>query len=785
MPPPYLYSSSPVASISAATTLTDSNTLDSSPLERRTSSATSSFKRKGRMAQSPKSPTAAAKAPSGVVGPPAGKGRYLPNRIKRYHVRSLTGCLTCRKRRVKCDEAKPVCKRCKTANRECCFPEVVSAGNSQAHNGKARASSVASPGESVGKEGYASPPVSHKNRTISESTEDGSLSSMLVVSPSSEASLGSTPTTAIISAYPKDQTSEPSTDRRYHLDVLNASSDLNLSTSLNSAHTLSRSTIPHHPLSTTSPSASSSPTFEVADRRESMEASASGPLSRDPYQHASLANRPPASIDTGGPGYQHHRQLQRCLLPPKLLLLPLSPSELNPFFPTVEQQSLFRHYIQDVAPQLCVIPVAPEKNQWIQHHARFALRTPSGQNGYEDSLRSALLSIAALDIGYRLANTGETNDLGASSMFLELSSSRRAESLALLRATLALRDKHLQRDDAALLLAIVLGLATRDRLAAHEDWQEALQIAQKAIAELGGPAAFLDYSDRSSLFLIEQIACFEVLGSLTSDESPTFLQPWDDWWYRLMDSPTKKENDGVEQTYGLHRGMIDMLARMTRVEATRRELQDQSGTSVILSDEPGKSRITRTSLSGISSEVKLSPEHEETMMWLEATAAALLAEIPVWANMPSNYRDSPPGFEMDQQSSSANQVAVRALGPIMNQLYVATAEVYMQSVTFAKPATDPCFNKPVSQVLRYCKESIRVGITKGLLLPLSMVSFAAHGPTRDEIKSIFEDLRPYHKFDLRRMEELCIHTWSLVDRGLTPSDWRLFLKSVGCFTWAF
>ncbi|KAJ6781157.1 hypothetical protein PWT90_07868 [Aphanocladium album] len=40
-------------------------------------------------------------------------------RKKIFHSKTRTGCLTCRARRVKCDEARPVCRRCITANREC------------------------------------------------------------------------------------------------------------------------------------------------------------------------------------------------------------------------------------------------------------------------------------------------------------------------------------------------------------------------------------------------------------------------------------------------------------------------------------------------------------------------------------------------------------------------------------------------------------------------------------------------------------------------------------------
>lgn len=38
------------------------------------------------------------------------------------HRRTRNGCFTCRNRRVKCDEARPVCDRCRKGNRECEFP---------------------------------------------------------------------------------------------------------------------------------------------------------------------------------------------------------------------------------------------------------------------------------------------------------------------------------------------------------------------------------------------------------------------------------------------------------------------------------------------------------------------------------------------------------------------------------------------------------------------------------------------------------------------------------------
>lgn len=40
------------------------------------------------------------------------------NKRKRKYTRTRTGCLCCRKRRIKCDEARPTCQRCVIAKRE-------------------------------------------------------------------------------------------------------------------------------------------------------------------------------------------------------------------------------------------------------------------------------------------------------------------------------------------------------------------------------------------------------------------------------------------------------------------------------------------------------------------------------------------------------------------------------------------------------------------------------------------------------------------------------------------
>ncbi|KAF1951331.1 hypothetical protein CC80DRAFT_496151 [Byssothecium circinans] len=56
---------------------------------------------------------------AGAAGTNGKKGKKLLVRKKVWRPKTKTGCLTCRIRRVKCDEAKPCCERCTSTGRSC------------------------------------------------------------------------------------------------------------------------------------------------------------------------------------------------------------------------------------------------------------------------------------------------------------------------------------------------------------------------------------------------------------------------------------------------------------------------------------------------------------------------------------------------------------------------------------------------------------------------------------------------------------------------------------------
>ncbi|PVH85998.1 hypothetical protein DL98DRAFT_408223 [Cadophora sp. DSE1049] len=76
------------------------------------------------------------------------KSNTNPDQTK--HRRTRSGCYTCRSRRVKCDEHRPICERCKKGGRECVYPETSTSAKASrsASSGTVNPSSQESPGSS-------------------------------------------------------------------------------------------------------------------------------------------------------------------------------------------------------------------------------------------------------------------------------------------------------------------------------------------------------------------------------------------------------------------------------------------------------------------------------------------------------------------------------------------------------------------------------------------------------------------------------------------------------------
>ncbi|KAF4994737.1 hypothetical protein FGRMN_5591 [Fusarium graminum] len=84
------------------------------------------------------------------------------------HRRTRSGCFMCRSRRVKCDESRPICERCKKGSRECVYPDPPSAKSSSSIKSRESASAAQQPS-----------PSSSKSEDDEDTEQDGKLETIL------------------------------------------------------------------------------------------------------------------------------------------------------------------------------------------------------------------------------------------------------------------------------------------------------------------------------------------------------------------------------------------------------------------------------------------------------------------------------------------------------------------------------------------------------------------------------------------------------------------------------
>ncbi|KAM5348104.1 hypothetical protein ACJ41O_007928 [Fusarium nematophilum] len=111
------------------------------------------------------------------------------------HRRTRSGCFMCRSRRVKCDETRPICERCKKGNRECVYPDPPSLKGSAGSGGKSKDA--------------ASTQQTSPTSSIAEDDEDADQESKLETIPDEDEAEDQTSKSSVLSLPSKS--SSPST----------------------------------------------------------------------------------------------------------------------------------------------------------------------------------------------------------------------------------------------------------------------------------------------------------------------------------------------------------------------------------------------------------------------------------------------------------------------------------------------------------------------------------------------------------------------------------------------
>ncbi|WVR08164.1 hypothetical protein IAU60_005210 [Kwoniella sp. DSM 27419] len=541
--------------------------------------------------------------------------------------RSRDGCLTCRTRKVKCNEERPVCDKCRIKSRECAWPS--GDESERRRNKKRRTNGSSTRDPTTAAAAHAGP--SKPNGYHQEANEIH----LMEKRSGSDQSNGGDGNHARGSGDSHSHRHSHSHDSHGHRHSFSEDRILPLPLpsappardsfllNMDSSSSASTSLIKHRLFDTLLSPSSSTPLYIDPTRLKSLR------LPELRYQHTPsstpnhsatpVARRirgtvhvPPGFLPANamhGKGKEKEGQLVDWLVPERLRAgMLMDPSFLEPYFPSVDERLVMRHYLSKTVHIIIAYesPIHPW-NPWVAVHAPLAFKHLPGTNPAADALRAAMLAVGGVHLTY-------SNDPTDQARAWRITKSATMKVLRLITQVVEDKDgkrKALEQENTELVLAALLSCTIASSLAADDAWHHLLSTVLALIDQLGGAQNILRDAPRDRLspsrFFMEQLAIRDVFGCMTTELAPSILQDaFTPWFFEAEGwSRTDKEWESVERMFGISRGIVDMIARACNLIASVRSL----GRSL---PESGKDL------------------DDPTMAPLHQAAQALMAEIKVW-----------------------------------------------------------------------------------------------------------------------------------------------------------
>lgn len=419
--------------------------------------------------------------------------------------RSAHGCLTCRRAKVKCDEHEPACLRCTHLRRACVWPSAEQIAHPRRPKRRSKTS------DSTQDQQQHAPPLSYP-RPRADDDDDATVRAMTegpsaalansLLAKRRAAARTRTPTTAAVAeavlVQPWTQQPQPASFELHGFDMQ-----------------------------------------ALANASEDELAIRLGPLAV-PALAAS-----PADDDAEMPW--------------------TAPHDMKSAFPSPLSSQLFHHFCASTSRILVTMGNRREPNPIL------STCTPTRILDLGSAAAAALrMSVMSISVAH-LANDAKTDAgrmQGAEGPRWQAiiaaveAQSRRLRSAALASVVLAEEDLVDLFDT---ILATCVLVMIRDVVTAQPGWEDNVECAIRLVTKRDGPRAVLreESSNFARRFLLENLATHDVFGCFATQHEPAPLNEFDVWWYAYAESSRSEwEWESVERTFGVSRGMVELIARV-------------------------------------------------------------------------------------------------------------------------------------------------------------------------------------------------------------------------------
>ncbi|KAI0775723.1 fungal-specific transcription factor domain-containing protein [Trametes elegans] len=649
-----------------------------------------------------------------VAAAPMMRQDTAAQRKRPKYTRSKTGCLTCRGKKIKCDETKPTCLRCTHGQRDCTWPEgvptrkkptskreppspidgVETRPSTAGSSGLSEAATPPDRGDSPPKREPVEmgiPPMvsrrhSEPNVNMPVVINDGRRSAVSSVSTSSHGYPMHSNNTHALPAIPELASSYTSQPQYVH-----------------GYPTASHHQQQHH----------------HHQHHYSQSHSASAPLPRIVAQQDGSHVR---GADSASPQSQWSSPQ---------LLTPVDPIE--PYFPTPQERNLIRHYCDNA---LSFIMAFPSENPILAANFQFMFDGVRGADSAVEALRSALLGVAAVHQSFLLSRNGVSQV--ASEEALRVAESFRGKSETLLVAACGTPEGC--HNDAALAAAVTIALI--DIFSCGRRWSKSLGFAKKLVRSRGGPGLLLARSKgyrtntvtgvcRARL-LLEIVAVYELFGCLARGQAPSLLNI-DCWW--LTKTNPDDNTSYIDKVFGMSR---EFLLVLTQVATLVARVLNPSQTSAVLEELPEDGVPLRD------------PDAQAR------EARALYNTLENWQTAPG-------------QSHQRVQVG--------NCVYQHAAQIILLRDVLKVPPDDALVQQHADSILTLCLECGQKGMAVDLTWPVIIAGSQLYGADRPRVLSIFELFRYETScYEIETSESIVLQVWQRLDAHHPRADWRSVMQ---------
>ncbi|WVO21944.1 uncharacterized protein IAS62_003264 [Cryptococcus decagattii] len=449
----------------------------------------------------PPPPAGTSEATEGTISKPT--GRSGQKRRKKY-TRTRTGCLCCRSRRIKCDEARPVCKRCTIAKRECVYPDGAGSSN---------------PASGTDAPGVVNKGIGRSSGEDSESENDRDR---------------------------KGRPGSPSALR--YPPIPNGGLRYGGGSNVYDASALNMAPMPGGLVGNGMGGGMSLMEMGMAQQQQQQQHQQQQLSAQGRGGFGSEAGKQEWGLEQGGA--------------PMLS----TPNFLLPWFPTAEERSLILHYCANAASLLMAIPSG--LNPMLAINLPLALDSPRGMNPSADALRVALLGIGAIHQAFLLARSGVSNHQTAAMFQYASTLRDTGKEMVRRAAHMGSTGTTDAALGAATALATIDMFFGGSNWQDNFNLAKEMVRARGGPAEMlkaSTPKTLTEGVTVSpARLMLEILAIYETFGCLTTGQEPTLIsEHGENWW--LEASRSTYEEHSVEKQFGMSRVMVLLFVRLTRL----------------------------------------------------------------------------------------------------------------------------------------------------------------------------------------------------------------------------